>query len=199
MNPNSLFSSRYNHKTYRSMSQRNIKSFFYNNKENINNCYLMKNYKHHNSFFITYDKKNSLEDSNKKNNLLIQSKDNNNIYNKDENNEKKIEPYNEKNNKKNNNNTMINLNEEEIKQQINLLRVKLNKDLIELISTEKQKEELREQTLVNVKNQKERKKLEKAFAVERFQASEKIIKKNDEIQKKIKQYEINLRNGNINN
>ena len=39
---------------------------------------------------------------------------------------------------------MKKISEEEIKIRINQLRIKLNKDLVELFSTEKQKEELRE-------------------------------------------------------
>ena len=190
MNQNNLYSSRYNDKPYKSMSQSNFKVLSNYNKEKIN----MEKYKSHNSFFITYDNKNYLEDSKKKNNSLIKSK--NNINDIDENNGKNNKQYNEKNIKNNHNNNKMNqLNEEEIKKQINLLRIKLNQDLMELISTEKQKEELREQTLINIKNQKEKKKLEKAFGLERFQASDKIIKKNEEIEKKIKQYELNLRNG----
>ena len=190
MNQNNLYSSRYNDKPYKSMSQSNFKVLSNYNKEKIN----MEKYKSHNSFFITSDNKNYLEDSKKKNNSLIKSK--NNINDIDENNGKNNKQYNEKNIKNNNNNNKMNqLNEEEIKKQINLLRIKLNQDLMELISTEKQKEELREQTLINIKNQKEKKKLEKAFGLERFQASDKIIKKNEEIEKKIKQYELNLRNG----
>ena len=194
MNQNNLYSSRYNDKPYKSMSQSNFKVLSNYNKEKIN----MEKYKSHNSFFITSDNKNYLEDSKKKNNSLIKSK--NNINDIDENNGKNNKQYNEKNIKNNNNNNKMNqLNEEEIKKQINLLRIKLNQDLMELISTEKQKEELREQTLINIKNQKEKKKLEKAFGLERFQASDKIIKKNEEIEKKIKQYELNLRNGKYKN
>ena len=56
---------------------------------------------------------------------------------------------------------MKKISEEEIKIRINQLRTKLNKDLIELIATEKQKEELREQTLNNLKTKQEKKKKKK--------------------------------------
>ncbi len=58
MNQNNLYSSRYNDKPYKSMSQSNFKVLSNYNKEKIN----MEKYKSHNSFFITYDNKNYLED-----------------------------------------------------------------------------------------------------------------------------------------
>ncbi len=97
----------------------------------------------------------------------------------------------ENNNLNNNNLTkMKKISEEEIQIRINQLRTKLNKDLVELISAEKQKEELREQILNSLKTKQEKKKLEKSF--ERLKTTEKIMKKND-----VKIKESNLRNGQI--
>ena len=68
----------------------------------------------------------------------------------------------------------------------------------DLINAEKHKEKLREQTLNNMKTKNEKKKLEKAFNLERVEASDKIIKKNEEIEKKVKKYENSLRSGKTN-
>ena len=142
------------------------------------------------------NKSNSIEKNNKSNNIennqKIEKEGKNIILNNEKKNDK------ENNNLNNNNSTkMKKISEEEIQIRINQLRTKLNKDLVELISTEKQKEELREQILNSLKTKQEKKKLEKSFGLERLKVTEKIMKKNDEIEKKIKQYETNLRNGNI--
>ena len=146
--------------------------------------------------FEINNKSNSIEKNNRSNNIEnnqnIEKEGKNNVLNNEKKNDK------ENNNLNNNNLTkMKKISEEEIRIRINQLRTKLNKDLVELISTEKQKEELREQILNSLKTKQEKKKLEKSFGLERLKVTEKIMKKNDEIEKKIKQYETNLRNGNI--
>ncbi len=72
----------------------------------------------------------------------------------------------------------------------------MSNENIQLISTKKQKEELRKQAL-NCLTKQEKKKLEKAFGLKRLKVTEKIMKKNKEIEKKIKQYETNIRNRNV--
>ena len=49
-----------------------------------------------------------------------------------------------------------------------------------------------------MKTKNEKKKLEKAYNLERVEASDKIIKKNEEIEKKVKKYENSLRSGKTN-
>ena len=66
--------------------------------------------------------------------------------------------------------------------------MKLNKDLLRVLAEERQNEELREETMSKLKTKKERMKMEKEYGKERADASERIIKKNEEIEKKIKNY-----------
>ncbi len=73
----------------------------------------------------------------------------------------------------------------------------MSNENIQLISTKKQKRRIKKTSFKLFNNKTREKKLEKAFGLERFQASQKIIKKNEEIEKKIKQYETNIRNRNV--
>ena len=90
-----------------------------------------------------------------------------------------------------------NLTEEQIEKKVNQYKVKLNKELLKLLAEEKQNEELREQTMSKLKTKNERRKMEREYGKERADASEKIIKKNEKIEKKIKEYREKLINSNI--
>jgi hypothetical protein len=151
------------------------------------------------SFYLTsIDNKKNLNDKinirnffNQKNSISIDS--NENIDNSFENNQSK-RSYDGNDKKK-----FRKLKEEEIKKKVNQFKKELNKDLEGLILKEKEKEELRKQNLKNIKTQNEKKKLEKSYGIERIKASEEIIQKNEEIERKIKKYESNLRCGIIKN
>lgn len=58
-------------------------------------------------------------------------------------------------------------------------KFKLNQELLELLSQERESETKREGFLFNCKNQEEKEKYEKIFALERKQATQKIVKLNE--------------------
>lgn len=89
------------------------------------------------------------------------------------------------------------LTEEQIEKKVNQYKVKLNKELLTLLAEEKQNEELREATMSKLKTKSERRKMEREYGKERADASEKIIKKNEEIERKIKEYREKLISSNI--
>lgn len=68
--------------------------------------------------------------------------------------------------------------EKDILKKVEDYRLKLNEDLLALLSDERQKDENREKTIKENNNFDSRKKLEKAYGIERAQASFKIIKLN---------------------
>ena len=89
------------------------------------------------------------------------------------------------------------LTEEQIEKKVNQYKVKLNKELLTLLAEEKQNEELREATMSKLKTKSERRKMEREYGKERAEASEKIIKKNEEIERKIKEYREKLISSNV--
>ena len=75
-------------------------------------------------------------------------------------------------------------------------RLKMNRELLDLLAKEKQKEANRERQLEEYEmNDPKRNQLEKKFGEERAKASIAISKKNEEIENKIKDYERKLRFG----
>lgn len=71
------------------------------------------------------------------------------------------------------------LNEKDIAKKLDEFRLKLNQNLLKLLSEERQKEDERERVLAVTTDSGERKKLEKYFGYERAQASTKIVKFNE--------------------
>jgi hypothetical protein len=71
------------------------------------------------------------------------------------------------------------LDEKEIEKKINEYRLKLNQNLLKLLSEERQKEDERERILAVTNDPAERKKLEQYFGYERAQASNKVVKFNE--------------------
>lgn len=64
--------------------------------------------------------------------------------------------------------------ERDILNQIEEFRIKLNEELLTLLTEEKQKEDNREKALINCIDKNERTRLDKLFGIERAKAAEKI-------------------------
>ena len=199
LNNNSISQSREINKSYininKKLKKNDISSFRnYNDKTN-RSVNLLNHSPNQFSFYLTsIDNKKNINDKidirnffNKNNNISFES--NENLDNSFENN------YSKKSCEGNEKKKFRQLKEKEIINKVNQFKKELNKDLEELILKEKQKEELREKNLNNIKTHNEKKKLEKTYEIERIKASDEIIKKNEEIEKKIKKYESNLRFG----
>ncbi len=76
-------------------------------------------------------------------------------------------------------NNSNNLKSEKYKNLYEDYKFKLNQDLLELLSQERESETKRERVLLNCKTQEEKEKFEKIFALERNQATQKIVKLNE--------------------
>ena len=95
-------------------------------------------------------------------------------------------------NKNVNNNNKINKKEKEIQEKLEIYKQKLSNELLELISNEKKKEAERIE-FYNMANNKEKEILFKQLGEERAKSALLIVKKNEEIVKKYKDYENKLR------
>ena len=102
----------------------------------------------------------------------------------------KTEGKNTKNVKNKNNNS--NKKEKEIQEKLENYKQKLSNELLELISNEKKKEAERIE-FYNMANNKEKEILFKQLGEERAKSALLIVKKNEEIVKKYKDYEMKLR------
>ncbi len=76
-------------------------------------------------------------------------------------------------------NNSNNLKSEQYKNLYEDYKFKLNQELLELLSQERESETKRERVLMNCKTKEEKEKYEKIFALERKQATQKIVKLNE--------------------
>jgi len=84
--------------------------------------------------------------------------------------------------------------EREVLIQIDEFRHKLNEELLMMLTEEKLKEENREKSLINCHDRDERSKLENLFGVERANAANKINQFNEQLEKKIREFELKMKN-----
>ena len=84
-----------------------------------------------------------------------------------------------------------------IKNKVSEYKTQLNKQLLDLLTKEKRKEVMREKELENLDNNDPQKiLLEKQYEEEREKVSKIILEKTKEIERKVNEYEIQLRNEN---
>ncbi len=149
-----------------------------------------------------------LEKSNNYNSIVNNKTNINNNINKLTNNDIKINKKKRKrpktaNNKKNRNENIINdmpeisekeiLNENKIKFMVKDYKEKLMKDFLDFVNKEKESENERKELMLEAKSEKERKRLERIFAMQRGQSTDKIGEYNKLIDEKLEIYEKELK------
>jgi hypothetical protein len=149
---------------------------------------------------------NNNTNTNNKSNTNLNINNNTNVNYKKANTMKKKRPTTAKNKIKNNANLNPNviqdipeiskkeiLNENKIKFMVKDYKGKLMKDFLDFVNKENEKENERKELLLEVKDEKERKRLEKIFAMQRGQSTDKIGEYNKLIDEKLEFYENELK------